>query len=138
MRTSSKVVHISFKGAGPALISLMGGDVHLLIAVPGVFLQHIKAGRIRPLAVGGLQRLAVLPDVPTLHESGLPDMQSGSWYGLVATAGTPAVAIKTLHETTVKVLKLPEVAARLLVDGAIASGNTPGVFAQEIRAESAM
>lgn len=137
MRTNSKVVHISFKGAGPALISLMGGDVHLLIAVPGVFLQHIKAGRIRPLAVGGLQRLAVLPEVPTLHESGLPDMQSGSWYGLVAPTGTPTHVIRTLHAATVKVLAMPDISARLIADGAIPSGNTPEQLAKDIRAESA-
>lgn len=138
MRTKTKVTHVSFKGAGPALISLMGGDMHLLIAVPGVFMQHIKAGRVRALAVGTLQRVPVLPDVPTLNESGLPGMQSGSWYGLIAPTGTPAVAVKTLYEATVKALKLPEVAARLQADGVLASGNTPEQFSKEIREESAM
>lgn len=137
IRTNTKVTHVSFKGAGPALVSLMGGNVNLLIAVPGVFMQHIKAGRVRALAVGSLQRAPVLPDVPTLHESGLPDMQSGSWYGLVAPTGTPAVAIKVLHAATVKVLAMPEIVARLAADGAIASSNTPEQFASEMRAESA-
>ena len=137
LRTKTRAVHVAFKGAGPALVSLIGGNVQLLVAVPGVFIQHIKGGRVRALAVGSLQRLPVLPDVPTLNESGLPGMESGSWYGLVAPAGTPAVAIKTLHAATVKVLKMPEVAARLLADGAIASGNTPEQFASEIRNESA-
>ena len=138
MRTGAKVTHISFKGAGPALVSLMGGDVQLLIAVPGVFLQHLKAGRVRALAVGGLKRLAVLPNVPTLDESGLPGMQSGSWYGLIAPTGTPQSAIKVLHAATVKVLAMPEINARLLADGAIPSGNTPEQMAKDIRAESAM
>ena len=138
MRTGAKVTHISFKGAGPALVSLMSGDVQLLIAVPGVFLQHLKAGRVRALAVGGLKRLAVLPNVPTLDESGLPGMQSGSWYGLIAPTGTPQSAIKVLHAATVKVLAMPEINARLLADGAIPSGNTPEQMAKDIRAESAM
>ena len=137
-RTQTKVTHVSFKGAAPALVSLIGGDVQLLVAVPGVFLPHLKAGRVRALAVGSLQRLPVLPDVPTLNESGLPGMESGSWYGLVAPTGTPVLAIKTLHAATVKVLKIPEVASRLQSDGAIASGNTPEQFANEIRNESAL
>jgi tripartite-type tricarboxylate transporter receptor subunit TctC len=110
----------------------------LLVAVPGVFMQHIKAGRVRALAVGTLQRVPVLRDVPTLDESGLPGMQSGSWYGLIAPTGTPAVAVKKLYETTVKALKLPEVVARMQADGVLASGNTPEQFAKEIRDESAM
>ena len=138
MRTGTKVTHISFKGAGPALVSLMAGDVQLLVAVPGVFLQHLKTGRVRALAVGGLQRLPVLPQVPTLDESGLPGMQSGSWYGLIAPTGTPQNAIKALHAATVKVLAMPEINARLLADGAVPSGNTPEQLAKDIRAESAM
>jgi tripartite-type tricarboxylate transporter receptor subunit TctC len=138
MRTRSKVVHVSFKGAGPALVSLMGGDMHLLVAVPGVFMRHIKAGRVRALAVGTLQRVPVLRDVPTLDESGLPGMQSGSWYGLIAPTGTPAGAVKKLYETTVKALKLPEIMTRMQADGVLASGNTPEQFAREIRDESAM
>lgn len=138
MRTGSKVVHVSFKGAGPALVSLLGGNVNLLIAVPGVFMPHIKAGRIRAIAVGSLQRLQVMPEVATLDESGLPGMQTGSWYGLVAPAGTPVVAIKTLHAATAKALKLPEIVARQTADGLISSGNTPEQFAKEIRAESAV
>lgn len=138
MRTGTKVTHISFKGAGPALVSLMAGDVQLLVAVPGVFLQHLKTGRVRALAVGGLQRLPVLPQVPTLDESGLPGMQSGSWYGLIAPTGTPQSAIRALHAATVKVLAMPEINARLLADGAVPSGNTPEQLAKDIRAESAM
>lgn len=138
MRTGSKVVHVSFKGAGPALVSLLGGNVNLLIAVPGVFMPHIKASRVRAIAVGSLQRLQVMPEVPTLDESGLPGMQTGSWYGLVAPAGTPAAAIKTLHAATAKALKLPEIVARQTADGLIPSGNTPEQFAKEIRAESAV
>jgi tripartite-type tricarboxylate transporter receptor subunit TctC len=137
MRTAAKVTHISYKGAGPALVSLMSGDVHLLIAVPGVFLPHIKTGRVRALAVGSLQRLPVLPGIPTLDESGLSGMQSGSWYGLTVPAGTPQNAIKVLHGAVGKVLANTELRARLTANGAIPSGNSPEQMAAEVRAESA-
>ncbi len=137
-KTGIKVVHIAYKGAGPALIAVIGGDAQLMFGGPGVFMPHVKAGRVRALAIGSLQRIPILPDVPTLNESGLPGMESGSWYGLVAPAGTPAAIIKSIHAATVKVLNMPETQSRLAADGAIASGNTPEQFAQEIRMEAAM
>ena len=137
-KTGIKVVHVAYKGAGPALVGLIGGSVQLLLAGPGVFMQHVKAGRVRPLAIGSLQRIAILPEVPTLNESGLPGMESGSWHGLMAPTGTPGAIIKFMHAATVKVLNMPEIAARLAADGALASGNTPEQFGKDIRAETAM
>lgn len=137
-RTGIKVVHVAYKGAGPALVGLVGGNVQLLFAGPGVLMQHIKAGRLRALAIGSLQRAPIAPEVPTLHESGLPGMETGSWHGLMAPTGTPATAIRFLHAATVKVLNMPEIASRLAADGAIASGNTPEQFGKDIRAETAM
>lgn len=138
IKTGAKVVHIAYKGAGPALVGVIGGNVQLLLAGPGVFMQHVKAGRVRALAIGSLQRIPILPDVPTLDESGLPGMQSGSWYGLVAPTGTPGAIIRFIHAATVKVLNMPEAASRLAADGAIASGNAPEQFAKDIRSEAAM
>lgn len=137
MRAGIKVVHVAYKGAAPALVGLVGGNVHLLLAGPGVFLQHIKAGRVRAIATGSLQRLAILPDLPTLHESGLPGMESGSWHGLVAPTGTPVPIIRILHAAAVKILNQPETAARLAADGAIPSGVAPEQFAKDIRQEAA-
>jgi tripartite-type tricarboxylate transporter receptor subunit TctC len=137
-KTGIKVVHIVYKGAGPALIAVIGGDAQLLFGGPGVFMPHLKAGRVRALAIGSMQRVAILPEVPTLNESGLPGMETGSWYGLVAPTGTPPAIIKFIHAATIKVLNMPETGARLAADGAILSGNTPEQFAQEIRAEAAM
>ncbi len=133
-----KVVHIAYKGAGPALFAVISGDAQLMFGGPGVFLPQLKAGRVRAMAIGSLQRIPILPDVPTLNESGLPGMETGSWYGLVAPAGTPAPVIKSIHAAAVKVLSMPETAARLATDGAIVSGNTPGQFKEEIRVEAAM
>jgi len=138
IKAGIKVVHVVYKGAGPALIAVIGGDAQLLFGGPGVFMPHLKAGRVRALAIGSLQRIAILPDVPTLNESGLPGMETGSWYGLVAPAATPAPIIKLIHAAAIKVLNMPESGARLAADGAILSGNTPEQFGQEIRAESAM
>ena len=138
VKAGIKVVHVAYKGAGPALVGLIGGSVQLLFAGPGVLMQHLKAGRVRALAMGSLQRLPILPEVPTLNESGLPGMESGSWHGLMAPAGTPAGVIKFMHAATVKVLSMPETTARLAADGAIVSGNTPEQFGKDIRAETAM
>ena len=137
-KASIKVVHIAYKGAGPALVAVIGGDAHLTFGGSGVFMQHVKAGRVRALVIGSLQRLAILPDVPTLDESGFPGMQTGSWYGLVAPTGTPAGVIRILHAAAQKVLSLPDTAARLAADGAFVAGSTPARFAAEIQAESAM
>lgn len=137
VKAGIKVVHVAYKGAGPALVGLVGGNVQLLFAGPGVVMQHIKAGRIRALAVGSLQRLAILPEVPTLHESGFPGMETGSWHGLMAPTGTPSAVIKYLHAATVKVLSIPENVARLAADGAIVSANTPEQFRKDIDAETA-
>ena len=137
-KTGLKVVHVAYKGAGPALVGVIGGDAQLLLAGPGVFMQHVKAGRVRALAIGSLQRIPILPEVPTLDESGLPGMESGSWYGLVGPTGTPGAIIKFIHAATLKVLNMPETASRLAADGAIASGSAPERFAQEIRNEAAM
>ena len=138
VKAGIKVVHVAYKGAGPALVGLIGGNVQLLLAGPGVFMQHIKAGRVRALAAGSLQRIAILPEVPTLNESGFPGMESGSWHGLLAPTGTPLPIIRFIRAATVKVLNMPETASRLAGDGAIVSGNAPEQFAKDIRNEAAM
>lgn len=138
IRANIKVVHVPYKGAGPALVGLLGGNVDLLFAIPGVFMPHLKAGRLRAIAIGSLERIAILPDVPTLNESGFPGLESGSWYGLVAPAATPARVIKFTHAATVKVLNSPLIAARLAADGATAVGDTPEHFAQSIRDDTVM
>ena len=96
------------KGAGPAMLALLSNDADLLFANPGVFMPHIKAGRLRALAAASLQRIPLLPDLPTLHESGYSGFESGSWYGLAAPARTPQAVIAFLHREVVGVLKQPE------------------------------
>lgn len=138
IRADIKVVHVPYKGAGPALVGLLGGNVDVLFAIPGVFMPHVKAGRLRAIAIGSLERAAILPDLPTMNESGFPGLQSGSWYGLVVPTGTPARIIRFMHAASVKVMTSPDTTARLAADGASAVANTPEQFAQEIRDDTAM
>ena len=93
-----KVVHVPFKGAGPAVVAMLGGETDLLFANTGVFLGHIRAGKLRPLAVAAMTRLPLFPDVPTLNESGFPGFESSTSYGLLAPAGTPRPIIDKLHD----------------------------------------
>ena len=138
IKAGVKVVHVPYKGAGPALVGLLGGNVDVLFAIPGVFMPHLKSGRLRAIGIGSLERIAILPDVPTLNESGFPGLESGSWYGLVAPAATPARVIKFTHAATLKVLNSPVIAARLAADGATAVGDTPEHFAKSIRDDTVM
>lgn len=131
------VVNVIYKGAGPAVLSLLGNESDLLLANPSVFMPHLKTGRVRALAVAGAKRLTVLADVPTFSESGYPGFESGSWYGLVAPARTPAAIINFMHAETVKVLNQPDLVAHLALDGTYVIGNTPQAFGQEIRDETA-
>ena len=127
------VVHIPYKGAGPATVGVLSNEADLLFANPGVFMPHLKSGRLRAIAVCSLNRISILPDVPTMSETGFSGYENASWYGLAAPARTPAPIIRRMHEETVKVLNDPEILAGFARDGGFAVGNTPQAFAQEIR-----
>lgn len=133
LTTGIDVVRVVYKGAGPATLALLSNEADLLFANPGVFMPHIKSGRLRALAGAGPQRIALLPDLPTLIESGFPGFESGSWYGLAAPARTSPAIVAFMHREVVSVLKQPELGALLALEGATVVGNTPQAFAQEIR-----
>ena len=133
LKLGLKVTHVPYKGAGPATVALLSNEADLLFANPGVFMPHIKAGRLRPIAIADAKRIQILPDVPTMGEGGYPGFESGSWYGLAAPARTPAKIVSFLHAETVKVLAEPDIIARLALDGASPLGTTPQAFSQEIR-----
>jgi tripartite-type tricarboxylate transporter receptor subunit TctC len=133
LATGIEVVRVFYKGAGPATVALISNEADLLFANPGVFMPHIKSGRLRALAVAAKERITVLPDVPTMGESGFPGFESGSWYGLATPTGTPAAIVSLLHRESVQVLKQPDIVARLALDGATPVGNSPQAFAQEIK-----
>jgi tripartite-type tricarboxylate transporter receptor subunit TctC len=133
LNTGIKVVHVPYKGAGPATVGLLSNEADLLFANPGVFMPHIRAGRLRPIAVASPRRISVFPDLPTFAESGFPGFESASWYGLAAPARTPTAIITLLHSEVVKVLNHPDILAQFALDGAQPVGNTPQAFSQEIR-----
>lgn len=130
-----KVVHIPYKGAGPATTAVLAGEADLLFANTGVFLSHIRAGKLRPLGVTATERIGVLGDVPTFAEAGYPGVLSATDYGLLAPAGTPRPVIDKLHDALVKIIKSPESMARLAGVGAIPDANTPEQFAEYNRRE---
>lgn len=132
-----KVVHVPFKGAGPAAASVLAGQSDLLFAGSGVFLPQIKAGKIRALGVGAPKRLPILPDVPTFAESGFPAFESGFYCGLVAPAKTPRAIINRMYEELVKVINSPEEVARLQSIGTFPVTNTPEQFEEELKGELA-
>ena len=137
LSTGIDIIPIPYKGAGPAMIAVVGNEADLMFANPAVFMPHIKGGRLRALGAASLQRIAALPDMPTFHESGFPGFESQSWYGLAAPARTPAAIIALWHRETVAVLNQPDIVARITADGGTPVGNTPQKFAQQIRDETA-
>jgi tripartite-type tricarboxylate transporter receptor subunit TctC len=114
---------------------MLGGETDLLFANTGVFLGHIKSGKLRPIAVAALKRLALFPDTPTLNESGFAGFESSTSYGLLAPAGTPRPIISKLHGELVKIILSQESLARLASVGAFAVANTPEQFAEYNRKE---
>jgi tripartite-type tricarboxylate transporter receptor subunit TctC len=128
-----KVVHVPFKGAGPAVVAMLGGETDLLFANTGVFMGHVKAGKLRAIGLCAMSRLSLFPDVPTLNESGFPRFESSSYYGLLAPAGTPRPIINRLHAEVVKIIKSPESQERMASVGAFPKANTPEQFAAALR-----
>ena len=133
--TGTDILHIPYKGSGQALPDLMSGRVSMMFEnAPGA-VSYIKAGKVRALAVTGLERSAALPDLPTVAESGVPGYESLSWSGLAAPSGTPKEIIQRINRETAGILATPEMRARLAEQGAEAVGGLPEQFAGHIRAE---
>jgi tripartite-type tricarboxylate transporter receptor subunit TctC len=133
LSTGIDAVRVYYKGAGPATVALLSNEADVLFANPGVFMPHIKSGRLRALAVASRERIAVLPATPTFSEAGHTDFESGSWYGLAAPARTPPAIVERVYRVAAEVLKEPDIVARLAADGAMPVGSSPQAFSQEIR-----
>jgi tripartite-type tricarboxylate transporter receptor subunit TctC len=130
-----RMVHVPYKGLGPALTDLLSGRVQLMFSSIVAIVPHIQAGKLRALAVTSRRRSALLPGLPTIAESGFPGYEAGSWYGILAPAGTPRAIIERLHDELVKALRQPAVSQRLSAEGAEIIGGTPEEFAAHIGAE---
>jgi tripartite-type tricarboxylate transporter receptor subunit TctC len=126
------IVHVPYKGAPAALVDLLGGRVHVTFSVPTAA-AHVKSGELRALAVTGSQRIAALPDVPTVAEAGLPDLEFGSWNGLHVPTGTPKPIIEKLNGAVAKARNLADVQTRMRDVGLEPEGGTPAEFGEFVR-----
>lgn len=131
------MVHVAYKGSAPAITDLLSGQVEVFFGNMLSVIPHVRSKRLRALAVTSLKPQAVAKDVPTMAESGFPGFEAGTWFGLLAPAGTPGNIIARLHTDVVKTVHLPDVQERLAGQGATTIGNTPEQFAAYIRSESA-
>ena len=133
--TGTDILHVPYKGSGPAMPDLMSGRVHMMFEnAPGA-VSHIKAGKLRALAQTGLKRSPALPDVPTVAESGVPGYESLSWSGIAVAAGTPRAIIDRLNKDLNSVLATAEMKAKLAEQGAETIGGPPEAFARHIGVE---
>jgi tripartite-type tricarboxylate transporter receptor subunit TctC len=131
--TGAQIVHVPYKGLAPAITDLLGGRVQILFADTGLVAPHIKAGTLRPLAITGLQRSPTLPDVPTMIEAGVPGYTAGTWYGVLAPAGTPAAVIKRVNAANVQAVAAPDLRKEFANHGIEAAGSSPADIAALIR-----
>jgi len=130
-----RIVHVPYKGAAPAVTDLLGGHVQAAILDVPVLLQHVKAGKLRALAIATSKRAATLPDVPTMAEAGYPAVNADNWYGVVVAAATPKDIIAKLHGALVAALQAPETKQRLAGQGADAVSSSPEELAAYMRRE---
>ena len=133
--TGTKILHVPYKGGGAAMTDLISGNVHMLFASVLETSGHIKAGKLKALAITSRERVSALPNVPTLEESGITGAESGSWLGLLAPAGTPADIITKVNKDLQQVLALPDVQQQLLAQGAVAKGGSQADFIALIAAD---
>ncbi len=127
--TGMFITHIPYRGTGPQLTDLLAGRTQASSAGLPAMLPHIKSGKLRAIAVGTTQRLAALPDVPTVAEMGFRNFETSQWYGILAPAGTPPEIVKRLQEESLKALKSNSVTERFASDSAVGGGGPPAEFA---------
>ena len=134
-QTGTAMVHIPYKGAGPALNDVIGGQVPIILDNLPSSLPYIKQGRLVAIVVASEKRVPALPNVPTLQEVGLPQVNRMAFYGIYGPKGLPADVVKRVHDAVRKTLDDPQVRARIEETGSVILGNTPEQFAQQIKVE---
>jgi tripartite-type tricarboxylate transporter receptor subunit TctC len=130
------LLHVPFRGAGPAIIDVAGGHTNAVIATVSSLAAHIQSGKVKGLAVSSKTRMAILPNVPTFIEAGVPNYESGNWIGLAAPAGTPEPIIAMLHKEIAEIQKLPDVKKQLDAHGSVAADMSTAAFATFINNET--
>jgi tripartite-type tricarboxylate transporter receptor subunit TctC len=136
LRTGIDIVHVPYKGGGPAVADTLGGQVpFIFVSIPAA-MSHVKSGKLRPLAVTTLKRSPAAPEVPTVAEAAnLPDYEVDSWYAMFAPAGTPPAIVEKLQRAVAQVVQTPEVKQKLLEQGADGVGSTPAELDRVVRSE---
>jgi tripartite-type tricarboxylate transporter receptor subunit TctC len=129
--------HVPYRGAAPALTSVISGETQMAFLVPPLVQGHAAAGKLRAIAVSSRQRSGIFPDVPTAREQGVGEFEALQWHGFFAPAATPDAVVKTLHGAIVKALAAPEVKSRLAGEGASVVGSSPAEFAAFFQQELA-
>ncbi|HVL08850.1 MAG TPA: tripartite tricarboxylate transporter substrate binding protein [Burkholderiaceae bacterium] len=135
--TGIDMQHVPYKGSAPAVTDLLGGQISMMFDNMPSAIQHVKSGKLRPLAVTTAKRSPALPNVPTIAESGVKGYEATSWFGLLAPAGTPPAIINRLNADLVKILAMPDVKKQMAEQGAEAYSETPAAFAGFIKTETA-
>jgi len=133
--TKTKMLHVPYKGAGPAVVDLMGGHVDLMFASPTGAVPQVKSGRLRALAVTAPARINALPDVPTSRESGFPDFEISGWYGVAAPANTPKDIVSRLNAVVFRTLKANDVKERLQTEGLEPKSSSPDEMTAFVKSE---
>ena len=136
LRTGTNIVHVPYKGSAPSLTALIAGEVDLSFANVPAILQHVKSGRLRPLASTGSRRSELMPDVPTMQEAGL-GVEATVWYGVFAPAATPRAVVNALSDAIVQAARSPDIKQRLVDQGAEPVGDAPAEFDRILRKEVA-
>jgi len=133
--TGTNIVHVPYKGTGPAITDLLGGQVQLMFNSMPTVLPLVRSGKLRALAVGSTQRISAIADIPTVAESGVPGFENVTWYGMFAPAKTPREIVNKLHAQVVRILAEPDMAQRLSSQGAEPRSSTPDELAKFMRVE---
>jgi tripartite-type tricarboxylate transporter receptor subunit TctC len=136
--TKTDIVHVVYKGGGPAMQDLLGGQVQAMFITVPPALPQVKAGKLIALGISGDKRSQALPHVPTVIEAGLPGFEVYEWQGIMLPAGTPAAIVERLNREFVAVLEIPEVRERIAALGALPVGSSPTQFAEHVRKELAL
>jgi tripartite-type tricarboxylate transporter receptor subunit TctC len=137
LMTGTEMTHVPYKGAGPAMVGLLGGEVRMLFNDALATMSYVDAKTVRPLAVTTLKRASFLPDLPTLDESGVRGFENSSWAAMAAPAGTPKEVVGRLNREMAAVLAMPAIRQKVAAAGATIVGGTPEQFADYLKAEIA-